>query len=136
MVSAISLEQQREEGFGKTARMDAWWAGPLATLLGLLAFLIYANYIIFFVPGHFEVRERKGDREVFFSDNNPAVAPYLAPFHAPLLYDAQSEHAWIKQPKPNYPPLAKTVYVGLAVTSRDESQISETKFRDLVIQPR
>jgi len=76
MASAISLEQQREEGFGKTARKDAWWAGPLATLLGLLAFLIYANYIVFLVPGYFEIRQ---DKHTFFKPNNPAVAPVPRP---------------------------------------------------------
>ena len=63
-----------KEGFGATMRRDLWWAGPLATFLGLLAFLIYANYIIFFVPGYFEVRQ---DKEHFDAPNNPAVAPYL-----------------------------------------------------------
>src|SRR5205809_3099108 len=97
MASAIPLEQQREEGFGNTARRDAWWAGPLATLIGLLAFLVYANYIVFLVPGYFEIRQ---DRSHFFNGHNPAVAPYLAPFHSPLLYDEQSYHAWIHSARP------------------------------------
>ena len=42
------------EGFGATMRRDAWWVAPLATFLGLLAFLIYANAIVFFVPGYFD----------------------------------------------------------------------------------
>jgi len=89
------------QGFGATSRRDAWWAGPLATLLGLLAFLIYANYIVFFVPGYFEVRQ---DKSNFFRPNNPAVAPYLAPFHSPLIYDAQSSHAWIHSARPGWWP--------------------------------
>ncbi|MBY0522670.1 MAG: hypothetical protein K2R98_04705 [Gemmataceae bacterium] len=88
-------------GFGATSRRDAWWFGPLATLLGLLAFLLYANYIVFFVPGYFEIRQ---DRANFFKADNPAVAPYLAPFHSPLFYDAQSPHAWFHQAKPDWWP--------------------------------
>jgi len=88
-------------GFGATARRDAWWFGPLMTLLGLLAFLIYANYIVFFVPGYFEIRQDPRD---FFRPDNPAVAPYLAPFHSPLLFDAQSPHAWFHQARPGWWP--------------------------------
>ncbi|MFX9038760.1 hypothetical protein ABTN43_19155, partial [Acinetobacter baumannii] len=29
-------------------------------------------------------------------------APYLAPFHSPLLYDAQSHHAWFQAAKPSW----------------------------------
>jgi len=90
------------EGFGATMRRDLWWAGPLATFLGLLGFLIYANIIVFFVPGYFEIRQNRAD---FTAPNNPAVAPYLAPFHAPLIYDPQSKHAWIHAEKPSWWPL-------------------------------
>ena len=102
----------QEERFGATARRDAWWAGPLATFLGLLAFLIYANYIVFFVPGYFEIRENKAD---FFAPHNRAVAPYLAPFSSPLIFDAQSHHAWIeaKQPSwwPGWPPFSSAMLI-------------------------
>jgi hypothetical protein len=91
----------REAGFGTTDRNDLWWAGPLGTFLGLLAFLIYANAIVFFVPGYFEIRQDRGD---FFKPDNRAVAPYLAPFSAPLLYDAQSHHAWIGSSRPSWWP--------------------------------
>src|SRR2546423_690287 len=40
-------------GFGATHRKDAWWAGPLLTLLGLLAVLLYAHYIVFFLARYF-----------------------------------------------------------------------------------
>jgi hypothetical protein len=93
--------ETKQTGFGTTERTDLWWAGPLATFLGLLAFLIYANIIVFFVPGNFEIRQ---DRADFFRANNPAVAPYLAPFSAPLIYDAQSHHAWIAASKPSWWP--------------------------------
>jgi hypothetical protein len=92
---------KEKTGFGATSRTDAWWAGPLATLLGLLAFLIYANWIVFFVPGLFEIRR---DTSNFFGPGNPAVAPYLAPFSSPLIYDEQSHHAWIHAARPNWWP--------------------------------
>src|SRR5579884_4332875 len=80
----------QEKQFGATARRDAWWLGPLLTFLGLLAFVIYANYVVFFVPGNFEIRQDRGD---FFKRDNRTVAPYLAPFSSPLLYDAESPHS-------------------------------------------
>jgi hypothetical protein len=91
----------QHEGFGQTQRRDAWWLGPLLTLLGLLAFLIYANVIVFLVPGYFEIRENKDD---FFKPGNRVVAPYLAPFHSPLIYDAISPHAWIHKDRPSWWP--------------------------------
>src|SRR5919197_1031337 len=100
-MATLETLEPRQEGFGATARRDAWWAGPLATLLGLLAFLVYANYVVFFVPGYFEVRQDKAD---FFRPHNPAVAPYLAPFHSPLLYDEQSPHAWVHAARPGWWP--------------------------------
>jgi hypothetical protein len=90
------------EGFGATARRDAWWASPLATFLGLSAFLIYATLVlfwgVFFGHPYFEVRANKDN----FS--GPEVAPYLAPFHAPLLFDKTSKHAWITEEKPGWWP--------------------------------
>lgn len=88
-------------GFGETLRRDAWWLGPVLTVLGLTAFVIYATAIVLAVPGYFEIRY---DKTNFFAPNNPAVAPYLAPFHSPLLFDAQSRHAWFKQERPNWWP--------------------------------
>jgi hypothetical protein len=89
------------QGFGSTRRRDNWWVGPLLTFLGLLAFLVYANVIVFLVPGYFEIRQ---DRRDFFKPDNPPVAPYLAPFSAPLIYDAQSPHSWIKEDRPGWWP--------------------------------
>jgi hypothetical protein len=106
-MATLSTPPGQEKHFGATARRDAWWLGPLLTFLGLLAFLIYANVIVFAVPGYFEIRRDKpgtfatGHDNVFFTERNPAVAPYLAPFSSPLIYDAQSPHSWIKQ---NVPP--------------------------------
>src|SRR5437868_5023054 len=98
---ASATVEQTQQGFGATARRDKWWAGPLATFLGLLAFLIYANVIVFGVRGYFEIRQ---DKVNFFKPNNPAVAPYLAPFHSPLLFDAQSHHGWFHSEKPSWWP--------------------------------
>ena len=85
MATVGSLPKQ--EGFGATARTDTWWAGPLATFLGLLAFVIYAT-----VTGlwgtHFEIRKHP-------NFTGPAVAPYLSPMYSPLIFDKDSHHAWI-----------------------------------------
>jgi hypothetical protein len=98
---AVSTLEEKQ-GFGATERKDAWWVGPLATFLGLTAFLIYATMVLFWgaLFGHpyFEVR---ADRANF---SGPEVAPYLAPFHAPLLFDAHSSHAWITEEKPGWWP--------------------------------
>ncbi|MFN4260710.1 MAG: succinate dehydrogenase [Gemmataceae bacterium] len=84
-------------GFGATARRDNWWLGPLATFLGLMAFIIYGN-IVLFQGKYFEIRQ---DRANF---SGPEVAPYLAPFYAPLIYDAHSSHAWIQAARPSWWP--------------------------------
>lgn len=86
---------------GQTMRRDAWWLGPALTVLGLTAFVIYATVIVFAVPGYFEIRKNPQD---FFARDNPAVAPYLAPFHSPLLFDEQSAHAWFRQARPDWWP--------------------------------
>jgi hypothetical protein len=92
----------RQRGFGATARRDLWWVGPLVTFLVLTGFLIYAHWRVFqgAFSGkyYFEIRENRQE----FSGR--AVAPYLAPFYAPLLYDETSEHAWIKKPRPGWWP--------------------------------
>src|SRR5205807_6489531 len=95
------------EQVGATARRDPWWLGPLLTFLGLLAFLIYANLVVFFVPGYFEIRRDRpgsfptGRDNAFFKADNPTVAPYLAPFSSPLIYDEHSHHAWIHAARPS-----------------------------------
>jgi hypothetical protein len=95
MASVGSLPKQ--EGFGSTARIDAWWAGPLVTFLGLLAFIIYAT-VTGLSGKYFEIRNIKSN----FSGE--AVAPYLSPMYSPLIYDAQSHHAWIKADRPSWWP--------------------------------
>jgi hypothetical protein len=85
----------RQEGFGATTRRDAWWVGPALTFLGLSAFLIYGT-VAAWTGSYYEIR-----RDAPFytpGKHNPAVAPYLSPFFAPLIYDANgSHHALIKR---------------------------------------
>lgn len=71
------------QGFAGTLRTDAWWTGPLLTVLGLGAFFGYAT-----------VRAFQGAH--YFAD------PYLSPFFSPLLFvkegvpgAAPVAHAWL-----------------------------------------
>jgi hypothetical protein len=91
-MAQASTAGPHQQGFGATARRDAWWVGPILTVLGLTAFLVYGTWAAW-QGNYFEIRK---DRADFHKPNNPAVAPYLAPFYAPLIYDPQSEHAWIR----------------------------------------
>jgi hypothetical protein len=86
----------KREGFGSTARTDTWWAGPLATFLGLLAFVIYAT-VTGLLGTHFEIRQNP-------NFTGPAVAPYLSPMYSPLIYDSHSHHSWIKADRPSWWP--------------------------------
>jgi hypothetical protein len=90
----------REERFGATSRKDAWWLPPLAVFVGLMIFIVYAN-IALFQGKYFEIR---ADHANFDKPDNPVVAPYLAPFYAPLIFDAQSPHAWIHEARPGWWP--------------------------------
>src|SRR5262249_12391030 len=86
----------KQEGFGVTARRDAWWVGPSLTVIGLSAFLIYGTWAAWQGNGY-EIRQKSGS-QAFHEKGNKAVAPYLSPFFAPLIYDrnGESHHAWIK----------------------------------------
>jgi hypothetical protein len=95
-MAQATTTRPHEEGFGATERRDAWWLGPLLTVIGLLAFLIYGTWAAWQGNGY-EVRRVRG-AEHFHDPGNEAVAPYLSPFYAPLIYDPNgtSYHAWIK----------------------------------------
>jgi hypothetical protein len=100
MAQATQTRPQ-QEGFGVTQRRDVWWLGPLLTVLGLSAFLIYGVWAAW-QGSYFEIRQSSLQGGDFYAENNKAVAPYLAPFYAPLIYDpspasSQSDHAWIHQ---------------------------------------
>jgi len=73
----------QRRGFGQTTRRDSWWAGPLAVLLGLSAFGVYATWAAF-----------QGAHYTF--------GPYLSPFYSPELF-GDSHHAWFG-PKPEWWP--------------------------------
>ena len=88
---------QHAVGFGQTARCDAWWGQPVLTFLGLSMFVVYSTYVG--LSGrYFEIRQDTAN----FSGS--AVAPYLSPFYAPLLYDETSRHAWFQQSRPGWWP--------------------------------
>lgn len=70
-------------GFGITARKDLWWVRPLAVLLGLSSFIIYATWAAF-----------QGDHYTF--------GPYLSPFYSPEIFGS-SPHSWFG-PKPSWWP--------------------------------
>lgn len=70
-------------GFGITARKDLWWIRPIAVLLGLSAFIVYATWAAF-----------QGDHY--------AWGPYLSPFYSPELF-GDSPHSWFG-PKPSWWP--------------------------------
>ena len=66
-----------------TLRTDRWWIGPLATMLGLGAFLVYVTWAAF-QGGH------------YYAD------PYLSPFYSPVIFTdlaaaghAPLAHSWL-----------------------------------------
>ena len=67
------------QGFGETARRDAWWVYPAGVFLALSAFVVYATWAA-------------------FQNEHYTYGPYLSPFYAPELFGASS-HAWFG-PKP------------------------------------
>jgi hypothetical protein len=91
-MASVTAEKQAPSGFGATARRDAWWAGPAATLLGLLAFVVYSTWAGM-QGNYFEIRSGVPDF------TGAATHPYLSPFYSPLIYDTQSHHAWIRLPE-------------------------------------
>jgi hypothetical protein len=94
-MAQVSTAPVPQEGFGTTDRRDNWWLGPTATVLGLLAFLIYGTWAAWQGNGY-EIRQVRG-AEAFHNPGNKPVAPYLSPFYAPLIYDpnGESPHSWI-----------------------------------------
>jgi len=73
---ATEVTSPHEHGLGKTHRRDNWWAGPLATAIGLGGFGIYATfravYNAEYVVGH-------------GTETLPESAHLLSPFYSPLL---------------------------------------------------
>jgi hypothetical protein len=61
----------RASGLGRTERRDLWWLGPLATALGLGAFIVYATFRALY----------NADYQI----DQPDSAYILSPFYSPLL---------------------------------------------------
>ena len=80
MVQAHPLPRR---GFGETTRPDSWWVTPLATFIGLSAFVVYATWAAF-----------QGTHYTFGN--------YLSPFYSPEIF-GDSPHAWFG-PKPGWWP--------------------------------
>jgi len=78
----LPLPQARR--FGETARRDTWWLVPLATFIGLGAFVVYST-VAALIGDHF-----------FYGGANGAH--YLSPFYSPVLFDVPGQtsgHAWL-----------------------------------------
>ena len=73
------------KGMLTTMRKDRWWAGPVAVLLGLSAFVVYATWAAF-------------QGAYYFAD------PYLSPFYSPVLFSDVSQ--------PGSMPLGSHVWIG------------------------
>jgi hypothetical protein len=61
----------RASGLGRTERRDLWWLGPLATALGLGAFIVYATFRAFY--------------NAEYLVDQPGSAYILSPFYSPLI---------------------------------------------------
>lgn len=85
--AALPLKQR---GWGQTMRRDAWWLTPTAILVGLSAFLVYANFRVF------------EGRHYHATQNG---ANYLTPFYSPLIFNQPGQpacpHAWWQE-KPSW----------------------------------
>jgi hypothetical protein len=55
------------EGFGKTARTDGWWEGPMLTFVVFSTFVVYTTWAA-------------------LQGNHYYYAPYLSPFYSPTLF--------------------------------------------------
>jgi hypothetical protein len=75
----------REYGLGRTQRRDAWWAGPLATALGLGAFVVYSTFRAFY-----NAEYHLGHGTAVQTEH----AYLLSPFYSPLFALPQSL-AWL-----------------------------------------
>jgi hypothetical protein len=73
----------KRRAFGETSRRDAWWVTPLATFLGLSAFIVYATWAA-------------------FQGTHYTHGPYLSPFYSPEIF-GDSPHSWFG-PRPGWWP--------------------------------
>jgi hypothetical protein len=64
------------EGFGKTARTDAWWRGPGITFIVFSTFVVYTTWAAL--------------QGAYYH-----VGPYLSPFYSPVLFSNNPfDHPW------------------------------------------
>jgi hypothetical protein len=70
----VTGQLPRQRGFGDTTRRDSWWVTPLATFLGLSAFVVYATWAA-------------------FQGSHYAFGNYLSPFYSPEIF-GDSPHSW------------------------------------------
>jgi hypothetical protein len=75
---ATETASPREYGLGRTHRRDAWWAGPLATALGLGGFAVYSTFRAVY---NAEYELGHGAQSGLL----PEHAYLLSPFYSPLL---------------------------------------------------
>jgi hypothetical protein len=85
MARAQTIDRTAAGRFGATERRDRWWIGPLATGLGLGAFIIYASFRAFFNADY-----RLGAGTGVLQGH----AYLLSPFYSPLIVLPESL-AWI-----------------------------------------
>jgi hypothetical protein len=69
-MAASATSSTRASGLGNTERRDAWWAGPLATAVGLGVFVVYATFRAFYNDG-------------YVVEHGPGEL--LSPFYSPLI---------------------------------------------------
>ena len=67
MMIPLTGQLPHQRGFGETTRRDGWWVTPLATFMGLSAFVVYATWAAF-----------QGTHYTFGN--------YLSPFYSPELF--------------------------------------------------
>ena len=78
------MAKVHEQGFGKTSRMDNWWAQPAATFTVLSLFIVYATWA------------------AFQGKNYWVGHHYLSPFYSPEIF-GDSPHSFFG-PKPGWWP--------------------------------
>ncbi|MEX0599161.1 MAG: hypothetical protein WD205_00880, partial [Rhodothermales bacterium] len=79
---AETIDVRTSSGFAATARTDRWWIAPVAVLVGLSAFIVYATWAALQGAHYWH-------------------GSYLSPFYSPVLFTelgasghAPLEHAW------------------------------------------